>query len=47
MKKRIVVKCKEYYWGFCRLLKNENDKRCIKEKCKKFKTVEVSYDGKQ
>ena len=33
-KERIQVKCKEYYWGYCRITRDE----CEREKCKKFKT---------
>lgn len=41
MKEQLVVKCKEYYWGFCRLIKADEDgnrEECIREKCDKFKT---------
>jgi hypothetical protein len=30
---RISVKCKEYYWGFCKLTKEE----CTREKCDKWR----------
>lgn len=39
-KNRIIVKCKFYYWGFCKLTpadENHNRDYCKQDKCKMFK----------